>query len=88
MGLSRLPWDRSDRDSSGGWVMAVIDPNRSLVAGNRDGEKCSRAIIEPGTASDGIRGSCRSLMRFGYQRCAKRDVTGHIIMADGSYRTV
>jgi hypothetical protein len=33
-------------------------------------------------------GSCRSLARFGYQRCAKRDVTGHIIMADGSYRTV
>jgi hypothetical protein len=33
-------------------------------------------------------GSCRSLARFGCQRCAKRDVTGHIIMADGSYRTV
>jgi hypothetical protein len=28
-------------------------------------------------------GSCRSLARFGCQRCAKRDVTGHIIMADG-----
>ena len=35
---------------------AAVAPNRSLVAGNRDGEKCSRAVIEPGTASDGIRG--------------------------------
>jgi hypothetical protein len=33
-------------------------------------------------------GSFRSLARFGCQRCVKRDVTGHIIMADGSYRTV
>ena len=37
------------------WLMSQVDPNRSLVAGNRDGEKCSRAVIEPGTASDGIR---------------------------------
>ena len=63
-------------------------PNRSLVAGNRDGEKCSRAVIEPGTASDGIRGKLSLVGALGYQRCAKRDVTGHIIMADGSYRTV
>src|ERR1700730_9823917 len=35
---------------------AQTDPTRSLVAGNRDGEKCSRAVVEPGTASDGIRG--------------------------------
>lgn len=33
-----------------------FDPNRSLVAGNRDGEKCPRAVIEPATASEGIRG--------------------------------
>ncbi len=37
-------------------LASQVDPNRSLVAGNRDGEKCSRAVIEPGTASDGIRG--------------------------------
>jgi acyl-CoA synthetase (NDP forming) len=30
----------------------------------------------------------RHLARFGCQRCAKTDVTGCIIMADGSYRTV
>jgi hypothetical protein len=70
-----VPWARR----------ATLDPNRSLVAGNRDGEKCSRAVIESGTV---FAGSCRSLARFGCQRCAKRDVTGHIIMADGSYRTV
>ena len=69
--------------SAGG--TSQIDPNRSLVAGNRDGEKCSRAVIEPGTASDGIRGKLSLVGALGYQRCAKRDVT---IMADGSYRTV
>ena len=42
-----------------------------------DGSSCPRAVIEPGTASDGIRGK----LSFVY-------VTGHIIMADGGYRTV
>src|SRR3984893_12631546 len=33
-------------------------------------------------------GSCRSLARFGCQRSAKETSPAHIIMADGSYRTV
>src|SRR6266852_7461406 len=52
-------------------------PFRSLVAGNRDGEKCSRAVIEPGT---GVRRySWEAVVRWralGCQRSAKRDVTG------------
>jgi len=35
MGLSRLPRDRSDRDSSGGWVMAVIGALRPSTVSTR-----------------------------------------------------
>ena len=38
--------------------------------------------------SDGIRGKLSFVGELGCQRGAKRDVTGHIVMADGSYRTV
>ena len=41
-----------------------------------------------GNVVDNIFAGAFSLARFGCQRCAKRDVTGHIIVADGSYRTV
>jgi AraC-like DNA-binding protein len=54
----RLPYRRGrsvlkSRRSRGPLPTVEVDPNRSLVAGNRDGEKCSRAVIEPGAAFDG-----------------------------------
>jgi hypothetical protein len=64
-------------------------PNRSLVAGNRDGEKCSRAVIEPGTASR--RYSWEAVVRWralGDRGVPKETSPATIIMADGSYRTV
>ena len=68
MGLAPLDLDRLDEPPQKDAVAPIadlptlepgtgrFDPNRSLVAGHPDGEKCSRAMIEPGTASDGIRG--------------------------------
>jgi hypothetical protein len=46
------------------------------------------SLIEPGTVSDGIRGKLSLVGALWVPEVCQKDVTGHIIMADGSYRTV
>ena len=59
--------------------MATFGGDRPLFGHSTNAEDCPRAIIELGRASDGIRGSCRSLARLGCQRCAKKELAEHTI---------
>jgi len=59
--------------------MATFGGDRPLFGHSTNAEDCPRAIIELGRASDGIRGSCRSLARLGCQRCAKKELAEQTI---------
>jgi hypothetical protein len=89
------PWYETRMPGGGGGVAPRGVPlSRSSTLTGRSLQATATGRNAPEPSSSRVRrptvfvGSCRSLARFGCQRCAKRDVTGHIILADGSYRTV